>query len=90
MSVETSYVYDYDNPDIEQVQATDEFGEPKWEAAPDGSPVYNEDGSRKPVFELDENGNIKTTTSYHYKKDPETQKCGLIRPIRKRPYTMLR
>lgn len=73
MSVETSYVYDYDNPIITKVQETNEYGDLVWETDMDGNRVVDENGEFIPVWAIDPStGKIKTITHYEYKKDPNT------------------
>ena len=71
MSVETSYVYDYDKPIITFVQATDEQGNLLWETDENGNFVINaETGEKEPIYEIDpDTGKKIQTTTYPFKTD---------------------
>ena len=71
MSVETSYVYDYDKPIITFVQATDEQGNLLWKTDENGNFVLNgETGEKIPVYEIDpDTGKKIQTTTYPFKTD---------------------
>ena len=71
MSVETSYVYDYDKPIITFVQATDEQGDLLWKTDENGEFVLDgETGEKIPIYEIDpDTGKKIQTTTYPFKTD---------------------
>lgn len=94
MSVETSYVYDYDKPIITFVQATDEQGNLLWKTDENGNFVLNgETGEKIPVYEIDpDTGKKIQTTTYPFKTDENgnyiTQNGWQINPKTGQQYTI--
>ena len=94
MSVETSYVYDYDKPIITFVQATDEQGNLLWKTDENGNFVLNgETGEKIPVYEIDpDTGKKIQTTTYPFKTDENgnyiTQNGWQIDPKTGHQYTI--